>query len=553
MNKKGFTLIELLAVVIIMLIIGVIAIMKISDLIDDSQKKALIKQADVVLDIVRNEIANGADLESMYIIDNNQFVGNNNFDYNGKIPNKGSLLIEEDEMFLAVTDGYWCAKKFGSDSDYTISKKGTGECELTTDESCFTFNEETGTIEKYNALICPTTVFIPSKINGIDVKTLGVGSFTEEFAAFKDNTGNDNLIRINDNSYVSRWKKIKKVIIPDTVNKIEYSAFYDNEITDLVIPDSVINIESSAFKKNKIKTLKLSNNLDLIGYGAFSENNIEYLSIDGSMTTIQSEAFSYNNIKDIKLNGTFKKIEISSFNNNLIENQEKAFIYDYDESGNINNKVIVSYAGKAKQIVIPEGVEIISERVFQNMDIESVLLPSTLIEIGSHAFSNNQIKELIIPKNVSIIGYSAFSNNFIENLIIPSNIKALNGQVFAENNISNLTIEEGVNIIGSAAFYNNNLTYLYIPASVSQIYGWAFESNKLSEIRFALGTNISSGGVSIGAFYTSSTSNPNLSKIIYSSSKLQNWKNVINGKSSSSFITGTVTDEFGKSVVISSN
>ncbi len=49
----------------------------------------------------------------------------------------------------------------------------------------------------------------------------------------------------------------------------------------------------------------------------------------------------------------------------------------------INDGVLVEYRGFDRDVIIPEGVIKISDRVFMNKPIESVSTPSTLIEIES--------------------------------------------------------------------------------------------------------------------------------------------------------------------------
>ncbi len=55
----------------------------------------------------------------------------------------------------------------------------------------------------------------------------------------------------------------------------------------------------------------------------------------------------------------------------------------------IENGVLVAYTGTSKAIVIPNGVTEIKDEVFKNMDLESVVIPASVIKIGNNAFQNN--------------------------------------------------------------------------------------------------------------------------------------------------------------------
>jgi hypothetical protein len=65
---------------------------------------------------------------------------------------------------------------------------------------------------------------------------------------------------------------------------------------------------------------------------------------------------------------------------------------------------------KESNIIIPEGVEKISDNVFSSFNsLVSVKLPSTITTIGDHAFAScYYLESIIIPKNVLFIDNVAF-------------------------------------------------------------------------------------------------------------------------------------------------
>ena len=87
--------------------------------------------------------------------------------------------------------------------------------------------------------------------------------------------------------------------------------------------------------------------------------------------------------------------------------------------------VIGNYTNTSeKNIELPEGVVSIkggqTDAAFLNKGLESVILPSSLVNIYSHAFYQNNLTEIIIPEEVVFIGTMSFYNNPITRITINS-------------------------------------------------------------------------------------------------------------------------------------
>lgn len=66
---------------------------------------------------------------------------------------------------------------------------------------------------------------------------------------------------------------------------------------------------------------------------------------------------------------------------------------------------------KLKDIVIPEGIEVIGEEAFAyHRHLESVKFPSTLKQIGASAFTETSIREVHIPSSVLLVLRHAFAD-----------------------------------------------------------------------------------------------------------------------------------------------
>ena len=135
----------------------------------------------------------------------------------------------------------------------------------------------------------------------------------------------------------------------------------------------------------------------------------------------------------------------------------------------------ITYINGNVSVVIEEGVTTIGKNAFigtNNIQINSISLPSTLLSIGEGAFlSNNSLLSVIIPNNVTEIGQSAFQ---------------------ACTNLSSVMIGNSVTKIGNFAFVNcKKITSIIIPNSVTSIGQSAFsQCFDLSEI--SIGSNVKS-------------------------------------------------------------
>jgi hypothetical protein len=188
----------------------------------------------------------------------------------------------------------------------------------------FTFDSTTGTIINY-AYDSPKDVVIPSEIRGVPVRIIGENAFI--------------------------LQKLKSVVIPSSVTRIETMAFASNKLTSVTIPNSVT----------------------YIGELAFLENLLTNVEIPSSVT----------------------KIELGAFNRNSLPN-EQAFIYKRNSDGSIDYTTIVSYGGIDKNVVVPDGVTTIEQEAFTPCLIESVEIPASVTDIQYGAFSRNPITSVTI-------------------------------------------------------------------------------------------------------------------------------------------------------------
>jgi alpha-tubulin suppressor-like RCC1 family protein/formylglycine-generating enzyme required for sulfatase activity len=106
-------------------------------------------------------------------------------------------------------------------------------------------------------------------------------------------------------------------------------------------------------------------------------------------------------------------------------------------------------------VVVPEGITHISAEAFQRCNnLDSITLPSTLVEIGSYAFLDCKIRNLEIPEGVIEIKNNAFMGcGFMETVQLPSTLIQIGDGAFDScGQLTEIIIPADVRNIGVNAF-----------------------------------------------------------------------------------------------------
>lgn len=130
-------------------------------------------------------------------------------------------------------------------------------------------------------------------------------------------------------------------------------------------------------------------------------------------------------------------------------------------------------------LIIPEGTKAIEENAFMGKsDFRSVIIPSTVTEIGSEAFAASNVSKIEIPFSVTKIGAGAFMEcSHLESVILPPSLTEINGLLFQWCfKLKNVVIPETVTNIDNWAFQGcSELKSINIPETVTNIGCEAFD------------------------------------------------------------------------------
>jgi len=335
---------------------------------------------------------------------------------------------------------------------------------------------------------------------------------------------------------------ISELVLPAGIKNIGNWAFATNELIHLTLPNSLETIEEYAFNFNCINSLSFetTSKLEKIGIYAFSSNRLVQIDFPRSVIDIEKNAFENNSLRSVNFEANSKLMTIGShafmwneqlskftlpdpkangydywldwnnnkYTSNLVADNFESFYkipVEYtltDADVEVINGVIVSCKlsnPNVNILTIPDrldGQEIIGigERVFQRMGLIGVNLPSSLKNIYTGAFTENELLKITIPSNVVEIGIQAFFRNNINELIFEKNsqLKQINEMAFSNNKISTLTLPDNLNHIGPSAFFGNKLSNeIIIPNKTEYIGEYAFSDNEIPKLTFDKNSTLS--------------------------------------------------------------
>lgn len=161
---------------------------------------------------------------------------------------------------------------------------------------------------------------------------------------------------------------------------------------------------------------------------------------------------------------------------------EAYFEFDKEKGG------ITGYSNNApKDIVIPkeiEGIRVkrIENGAFKSLNLDSVVIPDSVIMIGFESFQGNNLTDIKLPDSIITIGDHVFSYNKLEEIKFSENLTLIGSYAFRSNKLRSLDIPEGVEIINSSTFAENELEEVRIPKSIKIIETNSFTDNIIKNV-----------------------------------------------------------------------
>lgn len=225
------------------------------------------------------------------------------------------------------------------------------------------------------------------------------------------------------------------------------------------IPDSV-NLINPEIDFSAIENVEMS-------ISALSELSYWH---GGQMQTLSlrcPDTMSNNDIYDkLRRSGTqlrMKKILAADGNNKLAS--VDGIIYTKDMK-----QLIICPEEHGGDVIIPEGVEVISAQAFNYCNVTSISLPSTLTFIASSAFDNCKMQHIDFGTGIKCIERLGRCEQ-LKKIEIPSHVKNIWGGAFENCTfLKHITLHEGLEEIGWDAFRGCiEMKEIEIPATVKKL------------------------------------------------------------------------------------
>ena len=518
MKKKGFTLIELLAVIVILSLIVIIAVPKILDVIEKSERTAWGESAGLMAKAAELKYSEGnltnTERNETYEFENGDFKsGSPTLTFKGDKPYSGKIVQEKGKTTLALIskNKKWCAiKKTGeriakvykigkeikeedckieytgsSDDDkpevYTCpdvstypGKDLTGTADsngnIKVDGYTFSISNNEATIISYDGESGENVdLVIPKTINNTPITTIGTASLG---GVFKDIIISPNIKLINSNAFSRNGGT--------TANKVDFS--YASSLSELG------GFENTKLNKGIVLN-KCSNNLTTLSPTAFHTATMPSLTINGieNLTIIKDDAFEHITTDTI-----------------TIENLPKLTTIESQLSLNVKHLILKDLPSLTEISDFTQSLNITEELTLQNLNSLKEIKPYTFQAIGTDV--ENSVVKITLDNLPALetIGYTSFTGlKSVDTEIILKNLPKLisiGDSAFSSRKIKSLKMDnlQKLETIGLYAFKGSNdaigelSKYDYDLPSLKTIGTDAFTGNNIKTADLSKSPNLTS-------------------------------------------------------------
>ena len=344
----------------------------------------------------------------------------------------------------------------------------------------------------------------------------------------------------------SEYVKIPSKINGYTITGINTQAFKNNKkLKGIIIPDTVTYVEDSLFSGCiSLTDVDLGKGITVITNGMFYNcKNLESLTIPEQIERFY-DSYSYTgNSSDKPFEGCV------NLKNIYFKAKDISLVRHYLNLPSLTNIVIASTVDSLpdgafsgynyiENVTFENGLMVLPDSCFKNCtSLKNITLPDSMMSVGKSAFENcYNIKSVTFSENLNTIDDSAFKGcSSIENLSLNKNLREIGNNAFEEcSSVKNVTFNDSLNTIGESAFANcSSVEKVDLPESVSSVGKDAFEGCKaIKNITLSSKLNYVNDGVFSGCSSLESVDLPdNISEIGANSfADCTNLKNIRFGK-----------------------
>ncbi len=350
------------------------------------------------------------------------------------------------------------------------------------------------------------------------VTSIGTGAFTW-CTSLTSLTVPDGVTSIGDRTF-SDCSSLTNLTIPDSVASIGEEAFSScASLKNFYLPAHIKSIGSEAFKECfDLRAIRIPDDVKKIGMNIFGDCfKLVHIAIPApvplqelreALSGIVQHAIIYGKHGSsteefaISTKHIFKELEEYPGENGP-DAQGLAIDYEKLYNAEIEDGILKKYDSthvRSYYAVIPSGVRVIAQRLFDREHLKYVEFPVGLREIGDAAFRDCELREVILPDGVLSIEGHAFQHNRLEKIRLPLSIVNVGADAFDEGCLSNHPEHPEFQVIGSVLIkYAGGKTNITVPAGITCIASGAFRCVKSKVKRIQLPDSLV--GISSRAFY----------------------------------------------------
>ncbi len=343
-----------------------------------------------------------------------------------------ALLLQCIPAF-AATQGAYTEKELNNEYRYIIYVEDTVSHHGYTYTVRYRFNVKSGEILDVsfpNNDVVGNYITIPSSLAGYPVKRIGSEVFQDRYY-------------------------LCEVILPETVESIGENAFkncYNLYVVKMENPEKsqLKRIENGAFDSLKLLfEVPIYEGLEFIGDEAFSyTEKIEAVTLPESLNHLGAYAFYRSSgLKDISIPETLTDIGAYAFKYTpWLDSYDADFVVE-------GNYVLLEYKGSATDVVLPNNVFHLPDKVFATTKITSITFNQRLKTIGDYAFEGcSYLKTALVPDTVNSIGEGIFKNcTSLSETSLPSHLTIIPPYTFYSTKITGFDLSN-IDRIGEYAF-----------------------------------------------------------------------------------------------------
>ena len=261
--------------------------------------------------------------------------------------------------------------------------------------------------------------------------------------------------------------KVREVVIPNSVTKLEYRAFHScDSLHSIVIPNSVTTMGAELFSHcSNLEEVFLPESItSLPNYTFYECRSLSNFDIPASVTTIGYQAF-YN---CTSLEGVTIPAGITSLNSSQFAGCTGLTWLEWNAVNCPNSSSLPTQ--NIETVTIGDGVTVLPSNFLQNSKITEVSIPSSVKTIGSYAFNwCTELKEVYIPDSVSVLNEHTFGACLsLAQAHLPAALTEMKRSAFERcQSLKGIVIPAGVTKLGDYVFHDcDSLTSLTVRAIV---------------------------------------------------------------------------------------